>query len=135
MEIFLSIVFWLVALSASVLYGRYAVAIHSPPKRPNQTADDEAIYPSAWHWHQRWLNFVGSLVGWLALWFLLRTFGSCVLGPCAEPFAGSDALLALIAFVGVTGYIPGLIVAAVSATSALSARLAELLASLISKLK
>ena len=81
-ETWTSIVFWLVALAASVLYGWNAVAIHSPPRkkakdRSNEESKEELVYPIAWWWHQRWLNFLGALVGWLALWFLGRKYVAC----------------------------------------------------------
>lgn len=121
--------FWLVALVASVLYGWKAVEIHigvtniSPEKQPGP----------AWWWHQRWLNFLGSLVGWLALWFTIGKLWPCAIAPCSGPLTLWDAVIASVAFVGVTGYIPMAVVGFVSGAAALSAKAGELLKDLFPK--
>jgi len=139
-ETWVSIVFWVVALTASVLYGWNAVAIHSPPRkeakdRSNEESKEELVYPPAWWWHQRWLNFLGALVGWLALWFLGRKYVGCLFNACTVVPDAWDVTAALIAFVGVTGFLPGTFVSFLSSFSGLAAKLAELLAAWITKLK
>jgi len=139
-ETWASIVFWAVALTASALYGWNAVAIHSPPRkkakdRSGEESKEELVYPPAWWWHQRWLNFLGALVGWLALWFLGRKYVGCLFSACTAAPEAWDVIAALIAFVGVTGFLPGTVVSFLSSFSALAARLAELLAAWMTKLK
>jgi hypothetical protein len=57
--------------------------------------------------HQFWFNLVGSAAGWLLGWTLLPRFLGCVIGPnqTCETSAG-DALVMLVALVGITGHLP-----------------------------
>jgi len=56
-----NVAFWILAFSASLFYGWKATDIFNVfPFKPSW----------AWTLHQRWLNFSGSFVGWIALWFL-----------------------------------------------------------------
>lgn len=102
-------VYWVIALIASGLYGWHGVSIFKPhiAAQPQQPA-------KAWWWHQRWFYFLGGLAGWLAFWLLMRKFGGCVFGACAPDIKALDIVGALVAFVGVTGYLPISIVSLVS---------------------
>jgi hypothetical protein len=122
----LSIAYWIVALVASALYGWHAVTIFLEPQEPS-----ESHRSTAWAWHQRWLNFLGALVGWFALWFLVRAFGACVFAACTVELGPWHAVAALIAFVGVTGYLPNTVVSLVSGIGGLAGKLAEVLASFV----
>lgn len=90
--------YWIVALWASALYDWYAMEIHTPA-----TATQ---LPAAKLWHQRWFNFLGSLVGWCALWLLLKELLPCIIGTCALEPSVLHVVLAFTAFVGVTGHLP-----------------------------
>jgi hypothetical protein len=147
MDIWTTCIFWSIALVASALYGWKAVEIHSPPKKTpiaktdgsQSTTDaevrEETDFPSSWWWHQRWLNFLGALVGWIALWFLARKFAPCLFAECTVAPSAWDVAGAFLAFVGITGFLPGTIVSGLSSFSGLSAKLTELLASWITKAK
>lgn len=128
MDGWMAAVYWVVALTASGLYGWHAVAIFKA-----HIAEREAPPPSAWWWHQRWLNFLGAFVGWLALWFLLRKFVGCLFADCAANVGAWDVVGALVAFVGVTGYLPGTVVSLVSGVGGLAGRLAEVLTAWVAR--
>lgn len=95
----LNVIFWGVALAASSLYGWNAFAIFT-----NANPRD---LPKAQVYHQRWFNFVGSLVGWgLAYYELGRLFAS-IPGAVPSPTLGFvDVFLVFIAVLGITGHIP-----------------------------
>ena len=57
-EGWMAVFYWAIALVASGLYGWKAVAIFLPP-----LGEGSRQLPRAWWWHQRWLNFLGGLVG------------------------------------------------------------------------
>jgi hypothetical protein len=128
------IVFWIVALIASGLYGWNAWIIFVSPSPPSWVQQQ---------WHQRWLNFLGALVGWTALWLLLRKFGTCVVDPALRKFApcvvgqcindvgALDVVGALVAFVGVTGHLPYVVIGLVSGIPVLARKLVEVLATLV----
>jgi hypothetical protein len=121
------IVFWLVALIASVLYGWNAWYIFVSPSEPPSRAQK---------WHQRWLNFLGALVGWTALWLLAKKFFvPCVVAQCINDVGALDVVGALVAFVGVTGYLPYTVVSLVSGVALLAGKLVEVLATWVATLK
>jgi len=62
--------------------------------------------PWAWWVHQFWFNFVGSLFGWAALWFLARKVWLCISTSCPAQLDLSDGLAIFMAFVGITGHLP-----------------------------
>ena len=97
-----ALIYWVVAVTASALYGWNAVTIFKA-----HIKGTEPLPEPAWWWHQRWLNFVGAFVGWISLWLLLRKFGDYIFGSCVAHVDPWDALGALVAFVGITGYLPG----------------------------
>lgn len=121
-------VYWGIALVASGLYGWRAVAIFK-----SHIAERENQPPKAWWWHQRWLNFLGALVGWLALWFMMRKFGGCVFGECVADIGTWDVVGALVAFIGVTGYLPISVVSLVSGVSGLAGKLFEVLVAWVAR--
>ena len=126
----LNIEFWVVALVASILYGRNAIAIFT-----GVTAEEAKARP-AWRRHQQWLNFAGSMFGWGSLWLLLRRFCPCLADQCAaEPFTLdlSVGALAFVAFIGITGYLPFAAVGLLSGTSTLSSKAGDLIKGLFPK--
>ncbi len=120
----ISVAYWVIAVAASALYGWKAVEIFTDV--PSQRSRP----PAAWWWHQRWLNFLGSLVGWVALWILGRKLVPCVAGRCNPGLEGSYALLGFLAFVGVTGYLPYGVVGILTGASTLAAKATEVVAGL-----
>ena len=51
-------------------------------------------------------TFFGSAVGWVALWFVVYKVFRCVELTCPAEVSSGDLALAVIAFFGVTGYLP-----------------------------
>jgi len=62
--------------------------------------------PWAWHVHQFWFNSAGSAVGWGAAWFVARRVWHCMATTSPTQLGWSDAALAGVAFVGITGHLP-----------------------------
>ena len=115
---YIAAAYWMVAFFASALYGYYALDIFKSHSAPDQQH-------VAWKWHQRWSYFLGSLIGWLAVWLLMRKFSGCVFGECAGDVGVLDVVGALVAFVGVTGYLKDTVVSLVSGIGGLAGKLAE----------
>lgn len=92
-----SIPFWAIGLLFSLFYGWKACDAFGVP-----TTDK----PWAWRLHQFWFNFLGSLLGWAAAWFLARRTWHCLAVACPAQIDWSDATLIAVAFVGVTGHLP-----------------------------
>ena len=61
---------------------------------------------SAWAWHQRWFNFVGSVVGWTALWFLIQKAMTVLPSSYTLTINVWDAVMFFLAFIGITGHLP-----------------------------
>ncbi len=129
MKPYTTVLYWLVALLISLFYGFKAIKIFEP------SVDEKDKSRRAWRWHQRWLNFLGSLVGWIALWFLVRKFSPSLFQDIHAEISLWDVIGALIAFIGVTGYLPFTIVTTVSGVGSFAGKLAELVASWMSKSK
>lgn len=88
--------FWLVAGIASTLYSAFAYRIHTGGPQPTD---------SAVRCHQYWFNFAGSLTGWFALWVLAPW--NCLAATCnVESMGWGQFALGVVAFLGVTGYLP-----------------------------
>ena len=92
-----TVAFWAFALLASVFYAWKcfdAFGVRTTEK------------PWGWWVHQVWFNLSGSLVGWVATWFVVRKVWHCfAAGSCASP-RWSDAALMVVALVGITGHLP-----------------------------
>jgi hypothetical protein len=81
--------------------------------------------------HQRWLNGLGAFSGWVILWFLIRRFHPCVFSQCEASFGFWDAVAALLAFIGITGHLPAVIV---SPIAGLTLAISELVKAIVNKL-
>ena len=106
---------WYVALSmvASGFYGFAAISIF-------QVSTDNK--PWSWRVHQFWLNFLGALCGWAALFMLVYRLSPAFRGSDNQ-IAASDFGLFLVAFIGVTGYLPRTLVGIAAAPSEVLAKL------------
>lgn len=125
----LACVYWPVALAASCFYGWKAVELFT------QVPSQEQKPPPAWWWHQRWLNFAGAFVGWIALWVVGRKLLPYLLeeGKGESNFTAWDVLIGFIAFVGITGYLPFTVVGIISGASLLASKAGEILKDLMPK--
>jgi hypothetical protein len=110
--------FVLVAIGMSVFYGLRACEIFSV-----STTDRKW----SWRFHQFWLNFLGSGVGWVAAWAVLRASVECASADCALSVSPSAVSLFFLAFLGVTGYLPATIVGAVGGINELISKLLSLI--------
>ena len=122
-------IFWFVAIVASGLLGWKAVEIFT--EVPKKKKEEQP--PPSWWWQQRWFNFLGSLVGWAALWVLTRRYWTYILGgPAIDPNLW-DLLAGFIAFVGVTGYLPYTVYGLISSVALVGFKLADSLKDLLPK--
>jgi hypothetical protein len=97
LPLWLTLIFGFIGLGASVFYAWKAYDIFTV---------NTAGKPQAWHAHQRWFNFVGAVLGWMAMWFVARKVYSCLAVMCPGHLDWSDAALIAVAFVGITGHPP-----------------------------
>ena len=107
-----------VAIGMSVFYGLRACEIFSVSLSDRK--------PS-WRFHQFWLNFLGSGVGWVAAWAVLRATVECASADCALSVSPSAVSLFFLAFIGITGYLPATIVGAIGGVSELVSKLLALI--------
>lgn len=92
------ILFWAAALVVSGTLGYFCLEAHGLPKEKLSSAVRN---------HQRWFNFTGAFVGWVALWCLVRRgWGVWRLPSSSGQLTWSDFALGFVAFVGVSGYLP-----------------------------
>src|SRR5437763_1508580 len=89
--------FAVVAFAFSLFYGFAATSIFEVKTSGTSRS---------WRFHQWWLNFLGSAVGWVAAWFLLHKIVAVAHSPATVAIQWSDAALFFLAFVGVTGFMP-----------------------------
>ena len=108
--------FALVGLIFSVFHGAMAADIF-------MSADARKGKSWAWHVHQFWLNFCGSVAGWAALWFIIEKVSALLVSPGSAAPQWSDAALFFLAFLGVTGYLPFAIVTSVQAIKELISKI------------
>jgi hypothetical protein len=106
------------AIIASAFRGYFAVEIFVPSVAPHHIRRIPAatpatppipsvseVKPRSWYVHQIILNFCGSLVGWIALWFVGQKL-LCAFRGDLSGITWANAGISLVAFFGVTGYLP-----------------------------
>jgi len=92
--------FWFIAVVSSLWYRRHAIdALNVGLEDRNRIAESAVCQQ-----HERWFNFLGSLVGWWALWIVLYELYVRRL-----PIQAVDLGLIVIAFIGMSGYLPYMI--------------------------
>lgn len=109
-------VYFSVAFGFSAFYSANAIKI--------LTDADEGSIKGARLFHQRWLNFLGSATGWLCLWFVAVKIWHHILNGTDPAIGWPYAALALVAFVGVTGYLPFTVVKLINSIAALVEKIA-----------
>src|SRR5262245_2225815 len=98
MRVAIIVVAALLMVAASIIYGLKAYDIFEIDERPK----------NKWsRWHQRWFNFCGSIVGWLAVVVIAYKAERCWNDQCPADVSVGDFLLGVVAFVGITGNLPG----------------------------
>jgi len=100
--------FGLTALTFSIFYGAKGIAIFNE--------NDAEKFGKYRKWHKRWFNFLGSIIGWIALWMLLPKPICDILRTIENgtpDISLSNILLFFLFFIGVTGYLPVTIVGVV----------------------
>lgn len=118
-------VFLVFALALSTFYGLKAFEVFGVRKRPKN---------KPWMWHQRWFNFVGSLVGWAALWFLVQKVVAVSPSSYIRYISVWDAAIFVIAFIGVTGHLPYTIMGLIESIRGLALLLIKSFKDLVSRL-
>ncbi len=99
LSVFFTVSFIVIAFSASVILAWKALEIFVPKEVWSNKS-------RAWRFHQFWFNFVGSVSGWVALWFVVRSVWMCLSQRCLPEPGIWDATIAAVALVGITGYLP-----------------------------
>ncbi len=89
------ILYWILAGVLSLFYGWKAVDIFF--------ANDAVLpFKKTEKWprklHEFWMNFLGSLSGWVGIWILYTTYDSVI--------TVSQIVIALVAFTGMVGRLP-----------------------------
>lgn len=121
MSQYLIYLYWFFAILASAWFGQHAVVIFITDPKSRR-------HESVWQWYQRWLNFVGSISGWIALWIVGKKYFDYVfLSASAPTFNAWDVLGCFIAFVGITGHLPFLVVSVTTGVSHVLHTVAELM--------
>jgi len=111
------LVFGAIAVAFSVFYGTKAIDIFGEPSDKK---------PWAWRVHQFWLNFVGSIAGWSAMWFLLRRVFAAIESSSPSSITWSDIALFFAAFIGVTGFLPFSVVSLIYGLREIASKIAGL---------
>lgn len=96
----MDVAFWLVASACSFWYSRHAIEALDVGYMDRFRIEGSIVCQM----HERWFNFLGSLMGWWAFWLLL--YGQFVR---RVPFQATDLGLIIIAFIGMSGYLPYII--------------------------
>jgi hypothetical protein len=102
-----NLLFWLVAVLGSGLISWNCFEIFSLDWW-EKLLPEEKRKRSKLLWFQRWFNFSGSMFGWAILWLMFRRIWTVYVAgaPNPGPLTPMDLLGILLAFVGVTGWLP-----------------------------
>jgi hypothetical protein len=109
------IIYLIVAILFSLFYGLFACSIF---------IGDVKDKPSAWKFHQIWLNFLGSIIGWIAFWPVINNTISYLKGNEGFPgFGWQQICLFFLGFVGITGFLPSAVVGLVTSLGKIAEKL------------
>lgn len=108
--------FVLVGLGFSFFYGIKAAEIFQV----------QPVDKISWRLHQFWLNFLGSVVGWITLWFVMERVVAALSNTRSLQFNFPTVLLFLLAFVGIIGFLPVTVVNLINSVGALVGKIAGL---------
>jgi hypothetical protein len=93
------VVFAVLGLCFSAFYAWKAVDIFVDTEQPF-IKQKMTLWP--WRYHQRWVNFMGSAVGWCAAYYYIFL----KLPHSGFAFKIEDTILILIALLGMSGFLP-----------------------------
>ncbi len=111
------------AIIWSIGYGLFAIRIFF---KKDQVDATKSAHPS-WKIHQFWLNFLGSIVGWIITYFLLSRIEYLWESDYSYTISFADVFSFLLAFIGITGFLPMTVVGLVNAVSSLAEKIIELI--------
>jgi len=94
--------FVVAALAASLFYGLGARAVFTDGQVEKQLEKAWGT-DRPYRMHQLWFNFFGSLVGWGCSWPVLQAIWA---NPDKPDLKIAHAFYAVVAFLGITGYLP-----------------------------
>jgi hypothetical protein len=94
----IKIIYVIIAMVFVWLYGRCAIYIFISPEEISVQRDRSGF----WEFHQFWVNTLGQSVGWVLGYYICKK----VITKGLETFSIQDYIALIIAFLGITGYIP-----------------------------
>jgi 4-hydroxybenzoate polyprenyltransferase len=109
-----TISFWAFAFLASAFLGYFCYEIHV-------VTEEKGKIPWQRRWQQYWFNFIGSLSGWIAIWFVVQKLWASNLGQGRL----ADFGLAVVGFIGITGYLPYTVIGVINAVWELAKKVIE----------
>ena len=99
-------IYLIIALSFSTFYGLKSVEIYFDE---NRALIKRKIKSASWEFHQFWVGFSSSLLGWVTLFYLLFVRYGRVRRFFNVRFTFSDIALIGIAYLGISGALAALI--------------------------
>ena len=94
------VIYVVVSLAFSIFYGCRSVSIFINEQDP-LVIEKKKLW--SWRFHQFWLNFVGSITGWFAAYYLVFMR---ILPLSSFSFKLEDTVLIIIALLGISGLLP-----------------------------
>ncbi len=97
------VIYVVIALIFSSFYGLYAENIFytkNQKEKIKEEYDSESI--KYFHFHQHWLNFVGSCIGWFSLYLFISILQKVEV----KEISFANILLLIIGVIGIVGWLP-----------------------------
>ena len=126
---FLTWPIFVIAIIASLFFGVYAINIFFKKAEVPKTKDEHF----SWKIHQFWLNFVGSLSGWIILYFLLKRVEHLASNDYVFTLSFADFISFVLCFIGITGYMPATIVGLINSFGLIVSKFVESISKLFPK--
>jgi len=108
MKITPQLVIGILGILSSFFYGIWAARIFSV---------DETGKKWYWRLHQFWLNFLGSASGWICLIIISPGIINSIQNNASLEISKGGIVLFLLAFTGVTGYLPTAVITVIQGLS------------------
>ena len=126
---FLTWPIFILAIVASLFFGFYAINIFFAKAKVSETKNEHF----SWKMHQFWLNLVGSLSGWIILYFLLKRVEHLAPNDYVFTFSFVDFISFVLCFIGITGYMPVTIVGLINSFGLIVSKFVESISKLFPK--